>query len=832
MTTTITNKTAPGVVAECQEFLEHVLGGLEGSYLLFEMNPGQRRAYWYNSSTIDDMAARACDLEGNVFFGVASRRQELGPHSRGGDAECLEVQALWGDFDWQGPNHRSESLPPDLKAVQALLADFPCPPTALLNTGGGYQGFWLLKEPAPTVEMKELIRDWGYTWERLGARRHWHVDNVWDRARIMRVPGTANRKKDCDRLVVIEEAHWERRYDLSDFEPYLIGRTQTPKPALALPRAEKERPGDAYNRVHGAARAEHANRLFSEVGWEHRGMNDRGDTNWRRPGSSNCSSATVYADGHATVWSTAAELGSSVAGKAGLPLDLFGLYTMLFHGGDFKSATRDLRAKGYGDPGGEGEEASLGGPTLPPAVEGPGRRLVKVESAPERPPTDLGNAQRFIDSYGDRLRYVPLWEQWLVWNGSWWERDQCNTPKRYAREEARAIWEEAFGDSGKTGPARRAQSSAGIAAMVQLAQADPRITTKVDDLDRHPDLLVVKNGTVDLRTGLLRPSEPGDLITKGCNIEYHPTSECPNWERFLKRVLPDREVRAYLQRAFGYSLTGSVTDEKLFFCYGVGANGKSVVAEVLRLIMGEYARAVMDGYLTSSNQDAWATADLYGRRVIFANETRQDGTVNEARLKQITSYEPLIGAHKYGHPFSFVPTHKLWIRGNYHPRIVGTDEGIWRRLDLISFSVTIPQEDRNPRLIDELLVPELPGILAWAVRGAVEWYEIGLKEPTSVVHATQQYRQDEDVLGRFLSEKCQFGPRFRVGSKALTAALESWAEAEGIKPAPTSKALSTRLKQRGLLSPKPSNGQNWWQGVGFVDFDHASSSEDPEEDPF
>jgi putative DNA primase/helicase len=350
--------------------------------------------------------------------------------------------------------------------------------------------------------------------------------------------------------------------------------------------------------------------------------------------------------------------------------------------------------------------------------------------------------------------------------------------------------------------------------MVKLAQVNGRVIVTVEELDRHPDLLVVANGTVDLRTGEFRASKRDDLITKGSGVRYEPSARSPNWHEFLERVLPDPEVREFLQVAFGYSLTGEVTEEKLFFCYGDGANGKSVVGEVLGRLAGGYATPMVEGFLTSAKQEPWAIADLQGRRVVFSNETGRDGTLNEQRVKEITSYHQLRAAFKYGKHFTFDPTHKLWVRGNYQPTIVGTDNGIWRRIALILFEITIPERERNPKFIEQFLVPELPGILAWAVRGAVKWYESGLPNPPSLRSAIKQYRQNEDILEKFLDDCCEVGPGFSATSKKLGQALASWSTDEGVCPPPSQKALANKLRKIGV-ERQPSNGVTWWHGVGL-----------------
>jgi len=795
--TTENNSSQADLATERENFLACILGGLDGVLCLSQFNP-KLTNYW--PSNIADMAKLAGELQGNVYYNCATRKNVLPDNARGGVEDCCQTRILWVDLDVLGPNHAGQSLPPDYESALTLLRSFPVHPSYVVDSGGGLQAGWLLEKPMDRDAALAFLPKWKVTWDYLGDREGkaagyaggWSVDNVFNLDRMMRMPNTINAKN--GKMARLLEKHWDGLTTLSDLEPYLHEAAPKPHRAELLPRAPEsgELPGDIYN-----AQVSITDLLLREgftVGYS-----QGGDQHWYRPGKSKGeTSATIYRSepDKVTIWSsTCKEWWPALETRR--PYDSFGLYTVIHHEGEHSAACKALWEDGY--------RPVRGTP-----------QLTVPERAIERQFTDLGNAQRLVDQFGEDLRFVPKWSRWLRWDGSRWADDDLNTPYYYATLVAKKIWDTAFADPKLLAFARHAQSRNGIESMVSLARSDRRVVVSVDDLDSHAELLAVANGTLDLRTGILRAPDRRDLITKGSDVAYHPDATCPTWLAFLEKVQPSPAVRVFLQRAIGYSLTGCVNEEKLFFMFGLGANGKSVLAVTLGKLLGPYAGPVPENFLTSANQPAHVMADIFGMRVIFANETSADGTINEQRLKQIASYEQLNACHKYGHPFDFVPTCKLWVRGNYHPRVAGTDEGIWRRLDLINFGVHIPEAEQDKNFAERLEV-ELPGILAWAVRGAVDWYAGGLAEPPEVVRATQEYRASEDVLGKFLDSECRFGDGLQATATDLNARLEAYCRGEGIG-LPSARALATRLRQRGLQSRR-SNGSNWWRGVGVLSYE-------------
>lgn len=330
------------------EWLGHLYDDVEGGQLtLVSLDPTKGRAPYIDWADVDDYDALAAHVlrrapHCEVWWGVATRRARL-LRGRGEAPDCAHVPALWLDVDIAGPGHKgTKDLPPDVDAARELIARYPHAPTAVVHSGGGLQAWWLLAEPATGGEVAPLLARWGHTWAGYADEAGWHLDNVFDLARVMRMPGTWNRKLDGrPRPVQIIESDWALRYGLDDLDQHLSEPPPAaPKPARA-PWDGPQRPGDAFNSRHSVSE------VLQAAGWHHSRTDRDGRQQWTRPGkdSRKGTSATVYADedGHLTVWSDAIpEL------EVKRPYDAFGLYAALQHGGDHRAASDALEARGYG----------------------------------------------------------------------------------------------------------------------------------------------------------------------------------------------------------------------------------------------------------------------------------------------------------------------------------------------------------------------------------------------------------------------------------------------------------------------------------------------------
>jgi Protein of unknown function (DUF3987) len=383
----MTNPQPNGQVESCNhpfKWLQHLYGDADGWVTIFSAHDGHPAIDWGQTNALVDLAEVALRRaeDSDVWFGVATRKQKLDRGRRGSADDCLMVVGLWADIDIAGPNHKgARNLPADLAAANQLVGDFPLPPTAIVKSGGGLQPWWLFNDPvAVDKTVEQLLAAWGATWAELGRRRSWHVDNVFDVPRIMRLPGTWNRKQDVP-VAVTAKAIWSRRYDPADFEPYLLDAPAAPEPAAArIPYIGPERPGDAFNAVRRGSDILHIAGFTP-------GRRDRssGEEHWVRPGKEKRAgtSATVYPDGHTTIWSeTVRSWWPAVEVRR--PYDPFGLYTVICHDGDFTASSDALATQGYGTKACATDDLSWAEPpaTLDVVLDDD----EKEEEAPEPPP--------------------------------------------------------------------------------------------------------------------------------------------------------------------------------------------------------------------------------------------------------------------------------------------------------------------------------------------------------------------------------------------------------------------------------------------------------------
>lgn len=450
--------------------------------------------------------------------------------------------------------------------------------------------------------------------------------------------------------------------------------------------------------------------------------------------------------------------------------------------------------------------------------------------------TDLGNAGRFVQQHGSKLRYVPERKTWLVWDRTRWRIDDTNELARLARKTVRAMYREASeieGQTARTNLAKWAltsESKARIDAMVALATSEEGIPVLLDSLDQHTYLLNCRNGTIDLRTGQLLHHQRDHLLTQRLEMEYNPAADCPQWLRFLARIFADDgEMICFVQRAMGYTLTGSTQQQCLFFAYGTGRNGKSTFFEVFMRLLGEYAQKAPTSLIMQKHNDGIPNdvARLAGARLVVTAEVEEGRRLSESLVKDLTGGDTISARFLHQEWFDFTPTHKLWIYGNHKPEIRGTDPGIWRRIRVLPFDVQIPADEVDPQLKNKLLA-ELPGILAWAVRGCLDWQQHGLNEPAAVRAATQAYRTEMDTLAAFMSDCCVVRPGIVVKAGELYKAYTTWCEDNGERPI-SQRRLGQKLDERGF--ERRRTFANGWIRLGLGLLSTSSNEPDDPNDP-
>jgi putative DNA primase/helicase len=436
--------------------------------------------------------------------------------------------------------------------------------------------------------------------------------------------------------------------------------------------------------------------------------------------------------------------------------------------------------------------------------------------------TDLGNARRLVHRHGRNLRYCWLWRKWLVWDGKRWVKDDTGEVYRLAKETVSSIYQEAAAapndearkELGKH--ATRSEAGARIKEMVDLARSD--VPVMPDELDASPDLLNTESGTIDLRTGELREHRREDLITKIAPTTYRPDAAAPTWEAFLERVLPGEDLRAFVQRAVGYSATGDTSEQCMFINHGGGANGKSTFQEAIAAALGDYAMRAPTEMLLAKRSDGVPNdvARLKGARFVSASETEEGRRLAESRIKDLTGQDTITARFMKAEWFDFAPTHKLWLSTNHKPEIRGTDAAIWRRIRLVPWAVTIPPAEQDKKL-PIALRHELAGILAWVVRGCLQWRREGLQAPDEVRKATGEYRAEMDVLAGFLVECCELDTGHWEYAKDLYECYKRWCDENGERPEPQRK-FGGRLGERGFQRDRGgSRGAGIWRGVRLTE---------------
>ena len=440
------------------------------------------------------------------------------------------------------------------------------------------------------------------------------------------------------------------------------------------------------------------------------------------------------------------------------------------------------------------------------------------------PMTETGNAEAFGLLFGDCFRYNWTAKEWLYWDGKRWAPDTTGEAERAmllaVRERGSAAFqiEEEVEQKKRIKWALSSENRRRLQASLEIAQSLCPFPIEAKDLDRDPWLLNVQNGTLDLRTGELRPHRQEDFITRILDYPYNPDAECPRWDEFLGEIFDwDGDLAYFVRKAVGYSLTGDVSEDVFFLLYGKGCNGKTTFLDTLRTILGPYAlQAEFSTFLTERTREAPSPgiARLAGARFVVAIEVPEGKRLAEAVLKSLTGGDTLVARFLYQKTyFEFRPQHKLWLAANHRPVIRDFSPAMWRRIRLVPFEVSfLGRED--PRLQEKLL-SEAEGILAWAVRGCLEWQGESLEPPKAVQAATEEYYLEQDQLGRFLRACCEEDPSATCPASDLYEAYEEWCERSAEEPM-SKNAFGRQMGER-FSKGRGHGGRTIYRGVRVKD---------------
>lgn len=443
--------------------------------------------------------------------------------------------------------------------------------------------------------------------------------------------------------------------------------------------------------------------------------------------------------------------------------------------------------------------------------------------------TDIGLARRLVLEAKGSLRYCRESKSWLAWTGKLWKQDDGLAAAHIAKRVSDQLWRE-MADLPSDDARRRAlpfvktsSSRRAVDAAVSLARSEPGIVVSVTELDQHPFLLNVRNGTLNLKTLELLPHTQDHLLTHMADVAFDSLATCPTWERFIREVTDgSEELAAFLQRSCGLALSGDVSEQCLWLHYGEGRNGKSTLLTVLTDLLGTYAGpAPMDLLLTKHGRGKEAEtqfAGLAGKRLVTTVEADSGVRFSEATVKLLTGGDMVLARRLYEQAWPLKPTWKLHVAANHKPLVKGTDEGIWRRLLLTPWLVRFDGAREDKDLKDKLRA-EFSGILSWCLYGFARWQQERLAAPDSVLAATTEYRGENDVLGTWLEECCVRQASAVAEAGDLFRSFKLWADDRG-EHAGTATAFGLQLERLGFSKERPSNGRYRFKtirrGIGLL----------------
>lgn len=439
--------------------------------------------------------------------------------------------------------------------------------------------------------------------------------------------------------------------------------------------------------------------------------------------------------------------------------------------------------------------------------------------------TDMGNGIRLVKQYGNKIRYCYDWGKWLIWDEKRWTMDKNGAIMRTAKDTVRSIYIEAAAATEENERktiakhAIQSESESKLKAMIALAESEIGIPVKPELFDQNKYLLNCSNGTIELKTGIIREHRQEDFITKMVPTAYDTKATCPTWLAFLERIFESNKVLIkYIQKSLGYCLTGDTKEQVIFILHGTGANGKSTLLEAVAATLGDdYAQQTPTSTLMVKRNDANSNdiARLRGARFVSAVEAEEGQRLAESLVKQMTGGDRLTARFLYSEHFEFRPEFKLFLGTNHKPQIRGTDYAIWRRIRLIPFNVTIPEDEQDKNLPGKLRA-ETPGILKWMLEGCLVWQKEGLGMPDEVKSATEGYRMEMDKLADFLDERCITAPHAKVKISDLYKTYLDWCEENGEK-ASNKRIFGEKIRERGFTNSRSGHGGTWWwEGIGLV----------------
>ncbi|EJV41779.1 phage/plasmid primase, P4 family [Bacillus toyonensis] len=433
--------------------------------------------------------------------------------------------------------------------------------------------------------------------------------------------------------------------------------------------------------------------------------------------------------------------------------------------------------------------------------------------------TDVGNAERVADMYGNRIRNVH--SNWFTWDGKRWKSGGENDVRNLITDCFRKLAIECIGDEDKKHILKHALKCEGASARDNMMkEMKPKLAAEMSDFDSNKYLLNLENGVLDLKTGVLKPHNMSFMMTKLSDVRYDKNATCPNWLNYLKTTIrddngeTDYELIDYLQKLVGYSLTGDTTEQGIYFLFGDGRNGKSVFINMIQKLLGEYSANAETSSFVKTNSSGGANSDiarLCGSRFVASSEIEDGKSLDEQLVKKITGCEPITARFMYKDFFDFIPEFKIVFATNYKPNIKGGDNGIWRRVKLIPFTYVIPKEDVDYYLEDKLSL-EMSGILNWALEGCIKWQKERLIEPKRVKDATNSYKEESDPILPFIDEMCFSDNSVKTTAKKIFEEYKTWCYRND-EEALGKQTFYNKLNSKGFIKRKGPGNKDFIFGL-------------------
>lgn len=743
--------------------------------------------------------AAAVASGGDQYFALARYRPHTTdsghPGRRGGHVKA--VKSFWLDLDC-GPGKAKSgegyaTQKEALSALKAVLDTAGLPePTYLVSSGFGLHIYWCFDHAVSAADWWPVATRFKAVTEAHGLKAD--PSRTADVASVLRPPGTLNHKSAPPRPVQI--IHAGAVFDFAEFARLVGGLASSPPSDHGLPPNILSAPAGTAN--YGPPDLDKLRSALSALN------PDCPEKGWKFFIAALAREAAKYPDFHDQLKALA------IAWSKG---DLHGRVAVKWPGQEeFEKVWERFIKDDYSKT-----------PVTIGSIYHQARESGWVWTG-DFSATDIGNANRFVAHLGGSMRFVFGMRTWLYWSSeeNRWIFCKQGEEVEAAKECCQRMRVEAakIADDDKRkkalAHATKASELKQLTAMVKLSTSDPAVRLTADKLDGDPWLLGVRNGVVNLRTGTMQVARPEHFITKQAGTSFDPQALCPQFMATMQTAFGnDASLVEFFQRLAGSWLFGQLRDQVFSFCHGVGANGKSTLLNAIRSVMGDYAITLPPETLMFGRRDAAAASPdlmmLRGVRLACASETEDGQRLAEARIKQLTGGEMVTARDLHCGYVTFPQTAKLVIVGNHKPQISGTDEGIWRRVQLVPFNVTIPVAQRDPKL-PEKLADELPGILAWMVEGCLKWQAQGLQPPAAVTAATNAYKAESDILAEWIGECCNVSPTVFASSTNLYSAYHNWARKNGYYP-------WTRSKWGRLLGTRFRKGNNASGQVTYLGID-------------